>query len=99
MKKTGARIVMGKGGMGPKTLKGLQDHGGIYLNAIGGAAQYYAECIKEVLDVGCLEFGTPEAMWKLRVEKFQAICTMDSHGNSLHKEVLDSSGKLLEQFA
>jgi len=38
-------------------------------------------------------------MWKLRVEKFQAICTMDSHGNSLHKEVLDSSGKLLEQFA
>lgn len=98
MKKTGARIVMGKGGMGPKTLKGLQDHGGIYLNAIGGAAQYYAECIKEVLDVGCLEFGTPEAMWKLRVEKFQAICTMDSHGNSLHQEVLESSGKLLEQF-
>lgn len=98
LKKTGARIVIGKGGMGPKTLKGLQDHGGIYLNAIGGAAQYYAECIKEVLDVGCLEFGTPEAMWKLRVEKFQAICTMDSHGNSLHKEVLDRSGKLLEQF-
>ncbi len=99
MKKTGARIVMGKGGMGPKTLKGLQEHGGIYLNAIGGAAQYYAECIKEVLDVGCLDFGTPEAMWKLRVEKFQAICTMDSHGNSLHREVLESSGELLKQFA
>jgi len=98
MKKTGARIVIGKGGMGPKTLRGLEEHGGVYLNAIGGAAQYYAECIKEVLDVGCLEFGTPEAMWKLKVEKFQAICTMDSHGNSLHKEVLERSGALLEQF-
>lgn len=98
MKKTGARIVIGKGGMGPKTLKGLQEHGGVYLNAIGGAAQYYAECIKEVLDVGCLEFGTPEAMWKLRVENFRAVCTMDSMGNSLHKEVLEESGRLLEQF-
>jgi fumarate hydratase class I len=99
MKKTGARIVIGKGGMGPKTLGGLVEHGGVYLNAIGGAAQYYAECIKEVLDVGCLEFGSPEAMWKIRVEKFRAICTMDSYGNSLHKEIEEKSGKLLEQFA
>lgn len=99
LKKTGARIVIGKGGMGPKTLQGCKEHGAVYLNAIGGAAQYYAECIKEVLDVRCLEFGTPEAMWKLKVQGFRAICTMDSHGNSLHKEVLEASGKKLEQFA
>jgi len=99
LKKTGARVVMGKGGMGPKTLEALKEHGGIYLNAIGGAAQYYARCIKEVVDGGCLEFGTPEAMWKLQVEGFRAICTMDSHGNSLHKEVLETSGKSLADFA
>jgi fumarate hydratase class I len=99
LKKTGARVVIGKGGMGPKTLAACQEHGAIYLNAIGGAAQYYAECIKEVLDGGCLEFGTPEAMWKLQVEGFKAICTMDAHGKSLHKEVLEKSGNKLDQFA
>ena len=48
MKKFGVRAVIGKGGMGPKTLAALGEHGGVYLNAIGGAAQYYADCIKEV---------------------------------------------------
>lgn len=99
LKKTGARVVVGKGGMGPKTLQALVEHGGIYLNAIGGAAQYYAQCIKEVEDGGCLEFGTPEAMWKLRVEGFRAICTMDSHGQSLHKEVQETSGEALHKLS
>ena len=46
--------------MGAKTLAALEEHGGVYLNAIGGAAQYYAECIKEVKDVDFLQFGIPE---------------------------------------
>ena len=87
MKKFGIRIVMGKGGMGGKTLKALQEHGGVYLNAIGGAAQYYARCIEKVEGVDFMEFGVPEAMWHLHVHGFAAICTMDSHGNSLHAEV------------
>ncbi|HBS44728.1 MAG TPA: fumarate hydratase, partial [Paenibacillus sp.] len=59
IKKFGIRAVIGKGGMGPKTLKALQEHGGVYLNAIGGAAQYYAECIKKVNAVDFMEFGIP----------------------------------------
>jgi len=87
MKKFGIRAVIGKGGMGQKTLNALQEFGGVYLNAIGGAAQFYAQCIKEVEGVEFLQFGIPEAMWKLRVEDFTAVVTMDSHGNSLHKDV------------
>lgn len=99
MKKFGIRAVIGKGGMGAKTLKALQEHGGVYLNAIGGAAQYYAECFKKVNDVHFLkEFGIPEAMWHLQTEGFAAIVTMDSHGNSLHAEVEQSSREKLEQF-
>ncbi|GAA4835449.1 class I fumarate hydratase [Paenibacillus vulneris] len=87
IKKFGIRMVIGKGGMGAKTLAALQEHGAVYLNAIGGAAQYYAQCFKKVNGVDFLEFGTPEAMWHLQTEGFAAIVTMDSHGNSLHAEV------------
>jgi fumarate hydratase class I len=38
----GVRAVIGKGGMGAKTLAALKEHGAVYLNGIGGAAQYYA---------------------------------------------------------
>ncbi|MCM3762458.1 fumarate hydratase [Alkalihalobacillus oceani] len=98
MKKFGIRAVIGKGGMGPKTLKALEEHGGVYLNAIGGAAQYYADCIKKVHGVDLMEFGIPEAMWHLEVEGFAAIVTMDSHGNSLHADVAKTSLEKLEQF-
>ncbi|WP_269067370.1 fumarate hydratase [Priestia sp. TSO9] len=98
MKKFGIRAVIGKGGMGPKTLAALQEHGGVYLNAIGGAAQYYADCIKSVEGVDLMQFGIPEAMWHLKVEGFTAVVTMDSHGNSLHADVDKSSFEKLEQF-
>ncbi|OAH53044.1 MULTISPECIES: fumarate hydratase [Bacillaceae] len=98
MKRFGIRAVIGKGGMGPKTLKALGEHGGVYLNAIGGAAQYYADCIKGVEGVDLMNFGIPEAMWHLRVEGFTAVVTMDSHGNSLHEEVDKSSLEKLAKF-
>jgi fumarate hydratase class I len=91
LKRYGVRAVIGKGGMGPKTLAGLKESGGVYLNAIGGAAQFYARTIERVDDVSLLEFGTPEAMWHLTVKDFPAIVTMDSHGNSLHKDVEEAS--------
>ncbi len=98
MKKFGIRAVIGKGGMGAKTLKALQEHGGVYLNAIGGAAQYYAQTIKKVEGVHFMEFGIPEAMWHLQVEGFAAIVTMDAHGNSLHADVDRDSLEKLAKF-
>jgi fumarate hydratase class I len=99
IKRYGVRAVIGKGGMGAKTLAAMKEHGAVYLNAIGGAAQYYAKCIDEVLDVKLLEFGIPEAMWRLRVTDFPAIVTMDAHGNSLHADVEKASAAVLEKLA
>jgi fumarate hydratase class I len=96
LERYGVRVVIGKGGMGAKTLAGLQKSGAVYLNAIGGAAQFYARCIDRVAGVSLLEFGTPEAMWHLDVTDFPAIVTMDAHGNSLHKDVEQASGIKLE---
>jgi fumarate hydratase class I len=95
IRRYGVRAVIGKGGMGAKTLAALQQHGAVYLNAIGGAAQFYARAITKVDDVSLLEFGTPEAMWHLQVDSFPAIVTMDAHGNSLHKDIEQESGAQL----
>ena len=96
LERYGVRVVIGKGGMGAKTLAGLKHSGAVYLNAIGGAAQFYARCIERVEGVSLLEFGTPEAMWHLQTRDFPAIVTMDAHGNSLHQQVEEESGAVLE---
>ena len=67
IEKYGVRAVIGKGGMGKKTLAALEKSGAVYLNAIGGAAQFYARTVEKVLGVHLIEFGIPEAMWHLRV--------------------------------
>ena len=99
IKRYGVRAVVGKGGMGPKTLAGMKESGAVYLNAIGGAAQYYSRCIEEVLGVHLLEFGIPEAMWHIRVKDFPAIVTMDAHGNSLHADVEKASATMMAKLA
>lgn len=99
IRKFGIRMVIGKGGMGSKTLAALKEHGAVYLNAIGGAAQYYAKCVTKVDGVDFLEFGIPEAMWHLNVKDFAAIVTMDAHGNSLHADIEKSSARELAKFA
>ena len=98
IKRYGVRAIIGKGGMGAKTLAALKDAGAVYLNAIGGAAQFYARTITSVDGVSLMEFGTPEAMWHLTVKDFPAIVTMDAHGNSLHKEVEQESAKELAEI-
>jgi fumarate hydratase, class I len=98
IKRYGVRAVIGKGGMGPKTSAALKEFGAVYLNAIGGAAQYYARTVRDVLDVNLLDFGVPEAMWHLRVDGFPAIVTMDSHGNSLHADVESATAAELEHL-
>ena len=97
IKRFGIRAVMGKGGMGKKTLAALQEFGAVYLHAIGGAAQFYARCLPKVLGVDLLELGTPEAMWRFEAKDFVAIVTMDSHGNSLHEDVAAATGAELEK--
>ncbi len=87
--------VIGKGGMGSNTLKACADQPSVYFHAIGGAATLIAQSVKEVVGVYKLEFGVPEAMWVIRVEDFPVVVTMDSHGGSLHEQVLASSAEKL----
>jgi fumarate hydratase class I len=94
----GVRGVIGKGGMGSKTLEACRRFKAVYLHAVGGAATLIANSVVEVLDVYKLEFGLPEAFWVIRVKDFDAVVTMDSHGRSLHREVRDASARELDEL-
>jgi len=96
IEKHGLRGVIGKGGMGEKTRQACQKFGCVYFHAVGGAAQVLAESIQEVETVYGLEkFGSPEAIWQLRVKDFPVVVTIDAHGNSLHKDIEAESAKNL----
>ncbi len=89
------RGVIGKGGMGDKTIEGLKKCGAVYFHAVGGAGTLIARSVVEVKEVFKLEeFGTPEAFWVIKVRDLPLVVTMDSHGNSLHKKILEDSKKI-----
>lgn len=98
MRHFGVRAVIGKGGMGPKTLTACQDVPGVYLHAIGGAASLIAQTVEAVVGVYKLDFGVPEALWVIRVRDFPAVVTMDAHGGSLHAEIEAKSKAVLEKL-
>ncbi len=88
----GVRGVIGKGGMGDRTMEACRQNGCVYLHAVGGAAQVLAECVKQVRNVYfAAEFGAPEAIWELEIADFPAVVTIDAHGHSLHKEIFARS--------
>jgi len=88
----GIRAVIGKGGMGERTLEACRQYGCVYLHAVGGAAQVLAERIERVRNVYFLEkFGSPEAIWELEVKGFPAVVTIDANGGSLHRDILARS--------
>ncbi|MCX7607780.1 MAG: FumA C-terminus/TtdB family hydratase beta subunit [Anaerolineales bacterium] len=96
MKHFNIKGVIGKGGMGPKTLRGCQETPGVYFHAIGGAATFIAQSVTRVLGVYKLEFGVPEAIWVIEVKDLPVVVTMDSHGQSLHEVIEQESKKVLE---
>lgn len=99
IKNYGLRGVIGKGGMGPKTLAACKEFGAVYLHAVGGAGALTAASVKKVKNVYMLEeFGVPEALWEIEVERFPAIVTMDSHGKSLHDTIQEDSEKVFKKL-
>jgi len=83
------RIIIGKGGMGEKTTEACKKYGAVYCAFVGGAAVLAANAIKRIKGVEWLDLGMPEALWIFEVDDFgPLIVTIDSHGNSLHQEIM-----------
>jgi len=96
----GTKMVIGKGGMGDKTLAALRKAGAVYAHYPGGVGALAAQAITRVADVYWLdEIGIPEAVWILDIELFGPLTiTMDSHGKSLYRDLEESIKKNLERI-
>lgn len=82
------RIVIGKGGMGKKTVDAMKKHGAVYGAFTGGVAILAAKAIKQITNVEWLDLGMPEALWILQVEDFgPLIVAIDTHGNNIFDTV------------
>jgi len=86
LEKFPVRVIIGKGGMGEKTLSALKKVGAFYTHYTGGAGALAARAISTVTDVHWLnELGMPEAVWVLSVVEFGPLTVaMDAHGMSLY---------------
>jgi len=82
------RVVVGKGGMGAKTVDAMKQYGSVYGAFTGGAAVLAAKAIKQVKGVEWSDLGMPEAMWILEVEDFGPLTVaIDAHGNNLFETI------------
>ena len=84
--------------MGEATRESLRTEGCVYLHLTGGAASYIARTIVSVEAVHLAHFGQPEAMWVFEVEDLPALVTMDSHGQSMHDEILQATAANLKSL-
>jgi L(+)-tartrate dehydratase beta subunit len=87
MQREGVRLIIGKGGMGPDTLKAFAEFGGAYLAIVGGAAALETTWIEQIVDID-LDDLHPESLWKFQIRNFGPLLVgMDSHGGSLYAEL------------
>jgi fumarate hydratase subunit beta len=93
------RMIIGKGGMGKKTVDAMKKYGAVYGAFTGGAAVLAAKAIKRVKGVEWSNLGMPEAMWTLEVEDFGPLTVaIDTHGNNLFEIIQTKVDKTKQQI-
>ena len=101
---SGARMIIGKGGMSESDYKTLfVPVGAVYLSTVGyGTGALLGRAIKKVREVHWLEeLGIAQAMWVIEVERFGPLLVdSDVEGNSLfernNREINAKLGRLYE---
>jgi L(+)-tartrate dehydratase beta subunit len=81
---TGVKLIVGKGGMGPETAAGCQEHKAVHAIFPGGCAVLAATQVEEIEGAEWQDLGMPETLWINRVREFgPLIISIDTHGNNL----------------
>ena len=80
----GQTVMIGKGLRNDDVIQAMKKEGAVYLTAVGGAGALLAKCIKKATCIAYEDLGA-QAIYKLEVEDFPAIVTIDSEGNNLYE--------------
>ena len=84
IKETGVKLIVGKGGMGPETTAGCQEHKAVHAIFPGGCAVLAATLVEEIERAEWQDLGMPETLWVNRVREFgPLIISIDTKGNNL----------------
>lgn len=84
---TGVKLLIGKGGMGDKTVEACQKYKAIHTVIPGGCAVTEATMVEEMLGVEWLDLGMPEAFWIARVKHFgPLVVSIDTVGGNLFRD-------------
>ena len=67
---TGVKVIIGKGGMGEKTVRACVENKAVHCVFPGGSAVVAAAEVEEITDAEWLDLGMPEAFWVLKVKEF-----------------------------
>lgn len=87
IKKTGVRLIIGKGGMGKRTAEACREFGAVHCVLPAGNAVFTALCTEEITDAGWLDLGMAEAFWSIKVRELgPLIVSIDSSGKNLFEE-------------
>lgn len=79
----GVTLMIGKGKRSDAVKDAIQEHGAVYMAAIGGAGALLSRCIKSAEVVAFEDLGT-ESIRKLYVEDFPAVVINDSYGGDYY---------------
>jgi L(+)-tartrate dehydratase beta subunit len=84
---TGVKLIVGKGGMGPETAAGCEEHKAVHAIFPGGCAVLAATLVEEIEGAEWQDLGMPETLWINRVKEFgPLIISIDTHGNNLMQQ-------------
>lgn len=84
IKQTGVKLIVGKGGMGPETMAGCQEHKAVHAIFPGGCAVLAATQVEEIERAEWQDLGMPETLWVNRVKEFgPLIISIDTKGKNL----------------
>ncbi len=98
IEKLGVKMIIGKGGMGPRTTEACRKHGAVYTVFTGGAGALAADSIREVVGVEWLDLGIPEALWIFKVSDFgPLLVAIDSHGRNIIMENMEMARRRGEE--
>ena len=87
IEKTGVRLIVGKGGMGPNTERACKEFGAIHCVFPAGCAVVAATEVEKIVEHHWDELGMPETLWNCRVKEFgPLIVSIDTEGRNLFEE-------------